>query len=149
MGVTTFICPVPTKASLAAALRSVVEHNVTCAKLGGTYTTEEFAALDPLRHKVVETFRQEHGDDFVVGCMEKWTRGEDIRQGGSFVRFRDQLWLEVANGGGGANTTTWLKENASEVGWIGSEGKPDGFYEAPMVREAQDLRALAAVYGSL
>ena len=65
--------------------------------------------------------------------MEKRTRGEDISLGGCFVRFNNKLWLEVTNGGGGANSTVWIRTHASHVAWIGTEGNPDGFYEAPMV----------------
>ena len=123
-------------------------HNTTePTKLGGCYTMDEFAILDPMRHKVdAALLRQEFGAKLILGCMEKWTRGEDIRAGGCFVRFKGELWLEVTNGGGGANTTVWLKEHAPDVGWVGSEGKPDGFYEAPMVAQTKDLRGLGIEY---
>jgi len=149
MGITTFICPIPTKASLTHALRSIVVHNTTTPiKTGGLYTMEEFAILDPMRHRVCE-FLSTLDTPVNWGCMEKWNRGEDIDNGFCFVRFQGQLWLEVANRGGGANTTEWLKKNAPEIGWIGSGGKPDGFIEAPMTGKASDFRGLVMEYGKL
>ena len=114
--------------------------------LGGSYTDEEFAVLDPMRHAVnIQLKDLVPGQVATLGCAEKWTRGEDLAAGGCFVKFRGALWLEVTNGGGGACSTRWLKEHAPSVGWIGTEGKPNGFREASSVGQAETIAALAAL----
>ena len=67
-----------------------------------------------------------------IGCMEKWNRGEVIYRG-ILVRHEGVLWLDVQNDGGGANTTTWFRENAADQGWHGTDGKPQGFFDSPAV----------------
>ena len=132
MGKTVFVCPVSTKEALMAALRKVIEHNTTEPRnLGGSYTMEEFRALDPPRAKLAEELRAHPNFEAVdVFCMQKWNRGEDIVSG-LLVRHGGVPWLEVLNGGGGANTTMWLRENAPGQGWHGTEGKPPGFFDSP------------------
>lgn len=151
MGISCFIAPIADTDALTNAIRSCVAHNLApMTPLGGVYTDEEFAALDPRRTAFLRSMKDlMPGVPMEAGCREKWTRGEDLQPGGSFVEFRDTLWLEVANGGGGACTTRWLKEHAPDVGWIGTEGKPDGFKEAPSVGQAHSLRELASLGAAL
>jgi hypothetical protein len=78
-----------------------------------------------------------------------YDRGEAIYPGGVFVKFNGSLWLEVANSGGGSLTTDWLQTNYPAMGWIGSEGKPNGFYDAPAVAQAASFRELISAYRSI
>ena len=152
MGISCFICAVPTRDALARAMRAVLAHNAAPAhKEGDEYTEEEFAVLDPKRAAAVAELKpfwptgQLH-----AGCMERWTRGEDIRMDKiCLVRFRGALWLEAVNGGGGACSTRWLKSNAPGLEWIGTECKPPGWFEAPCVCQAESLGELADAWSTL
>ena len=48
----------------------------------------------------------------------------------------------MVNRGGGACTSNWLKTNHPACGWIGTEGKPPGFKEAPTVFDADNFSVL-------
>jgi len=154
MGKSVFICPVPTPRALEDAIRAIVEHNVTESKKLGVYSDEEFRVLDPKRfHLFAEMKRQldEKAPNLTprYGCKERWTRGESIPLQGCIVKFRDELWLEVINGGGGACTTAWLKAKNPGLGWIGTEGKPAGFMEAPMVTDIVDFATLRRLHADI
>ena len=143
MGRSVFICKVPDRATMKKATEAVLRHNSSEMKpLGRFYTVAEFEELDPMRAEVVRGL-QSGGTELGLGCMEAWTRGEDIHTEACLVRFRDSDWLEVVNSGGGACTTKWLKDNYPELGWIGTEGKPVGFKQAPMTKHGRPLELLA------
>ena len=55
----------------------------------------------------------------------------------------------MVNGGGGACTTVWLKTNHPGLGWIGTEGKPAGFMEAPMATNIVDFTALRRLHAEI
>ena len=142
MGISVFICPVPNADALKAAIEAVLCHNASdMHSLGVNYTDEEFAVLDPKRHASITALNEQIGAGAAAGwfpgCKEKWTRGEDIKDTGCIVRYRGEEWLEVTNGGGGACTTRWLKSNYPAMGWIGTEGKPNGFMEATVARDGR------------
>ena len=135
MGKTVFVCPVPTLEALKAALRKVVEHNVSEPRyLGGSYTMEEFRALDPMRAKFAEEVLLSHPafEPVEIGCMQKWNRGDYVARG-LLGHHEGGMWLEVQNEGGGANTTMWFRENAPDQGWHGTDGHPQGFFDSPPV----------------
>lgn len=111
---------------------------------GETYTDEEFKALDPMRAKVCE---QLSGADLphnlVMGCKEKWTRGEDIHTDNECViQYRGQPWLVVRNQGGGACTTRFLKNQFAKMGWFGTDPKPAGWIDAQVIAQGttEELR---------
>ena len=134
MGITTFICKVRSKEAVKKAIRAIVHHNTTPAeRLGGSYTEEEFERLDPKRARMMKLLVNSGCGRVTAVCMQRRNRGEDIRDGGCFVvtTHDGAVWLEVANGGGGAHTTLWLQKNYPEMGWKGTDGKPEGFYESP------------------
>lgn len=146
MGRSIFVCPVETRAALSVAIEAVMRHNAAEMKpTGGRYSDDEFAALDPMRHATITALAQQMqapGLSCEHGCMERWTRGEDIELTGCLVKFQGVDWLEVGNRGGGACSTTWLKANFPQCGWIGTEGKPGGFMEAPVSRSGGLLELL-------
>jgi hypothetical protein len=76
-------------------------------------------------------------------------RGEDIHEGGAIVKFEGSLWLEVMNSGGGSLTTRWLKVYYPAMKWIGYGGKPDGFYDAPVVAKGDTFSELISAYRSI
>ena len=134
MGITVFICKVRSKEAVKKAIRAIIHHNTTPAeRLGGSYTEEEFERLDPKRARMMKLLVNSGRGRVTAFCMQRWNRGEDIRDGGCFVvtTHDGAVWLEVANGGGGAHTTLWLQKNYPEMGWKGTDGKPAGFYESP------------------
>jgi hypothetical protein len=92
--------------------------------IGGSYSDEEFDVLDPMRAATARSLVHSFGNQIHLGCREKWNRGETIEPRGVLVKFNDGVWLEVANHGGGACSTLFLKRVAPGVGWIGTEGKP-------------------------
>jgi len=140
MGKSTFICRVDNAEQFTKAVRSIVAHNISpMENTGSVYTDEEFKRIDPMRFAFAKRMKEHLGPDVVTGCQQRWTRGEDIRvhDGFTLVSFEGHLWLEVSNGGGGACSTLFLQNAFAEVGWIGTEGKPDGFYEAPVAVRGQ------------
>lgn len=131
MGVTVFLAKANTLQELTTAAVDVVKHNKTAATpLGGTYSDEEFAVLDPRRHATNQMLKAQHeaanpetAGVLILGCLEKWTRGEDL-QTEMLVFERDgDWWLETINRGGGACTTLWLEEHGQAT-WHGTRGKP-------------------------
>ena len=147
MGKSVFICPVPTPRALDDAIRAIVEHNVTESKKLGVYSDEEFAALDPRRSQLFAAMQAQLDQtdsnvETVCYAKDRRTRGGDIELKGCLVKYEDELWLEVINRCGGACTTAWLKANCPGLGWIGTEGKPAGFMEAPMVSDIVDFATL-------
>tara|TARA_Y100000389_G_scaffold66272_1_gene62371 strand:+ start:1047 stop:1526 length:480 start_codon:yes stop_codon:yes gene_type:complete len=146
MGITTFICKIDSVEDFSKAVKAVISHNVSPMEWDGTsyYTDEEFEKLDPRRYKWLKTIEQQLGvkGAGVNGCQQKWTRGENIKLT-CFVRHSGKIWLECSNGGGGACSTVWLQSNFPELGWLGTNGKPDGFYESPMVASGQTPHELA------
>ncbi len=152
MGRTIFICVVNTKEQFEKAMRCVFTHNTTpMVKTGERYTDEEFRTLDPMRFATMTMIRERFSGDgtLVAGVQERWNRGENILAGGIFVRFQGDLWLEVKNEGGGICTTLFLKNHAPDLGWIGTEGKPQGFYDAPAVGSASTFPQLAELHATL
>ena len=156
---TCFIAPIASRDDLKNAITSIVQHNTSAFEPLGYYTDAEYEALDPRRFKKYKSIKnmgltmicnlvsvspKPDGNGSVLGPF-KSTRGENIVPGGCFVRFKGKLWLEVTNRGGGPCSTTWLKTNSPHVGWIGTEGKPRGFYDASCIGQAATLRELAAL----
>lgn len=136
MGKSIYICRVPDSASLALALRSVGEHNAAPNnRVGPNFTLDFFRTLDPMRAAFVEAQAPEGVPtaSLQIGCMEHWTRGDDIAPEGAIISYGNLLWLEVQNFGGGACSTLWMQKHFPQVGWIGTTGKPRGFHESPMV----------------
>ena len=136
-----FICPVPTSRAFDEAVRAIETHNLTSVEYLGMRTAEEAARIDPMRSKFLcamaegGLFEANKGE-CTIPLQLKFTRGEDIRVSSAcLVDFRGQMWLEVTNGGGGADTTEFLQSNFPACGWIGTEGKPDGFMDAPMIAD--------------
>ena len=130
------------KNAFAAVLR---HNNSKMESLGYNYSLEEFEKLDPMRAKVFATI---YTPGLHIGAMEAWTRGEDIDTGEAFlVRYNGHVWLEVSNGGGGACTTAYLQNKFPDLGWVGTEGKPDGFMNSPVIKKA-DMRSLLANFDS-
>ncbi len=97
MGLTTFICKVESEEKLKMAIKSIHEHNNSpLQSLQEKYSNEEFAIKDPATFAIYNMLSTNLGPHaFLAPCMEKWTRGENILNGGCFVWFRDTLWLEV------------------------------------------------------
>ena len=159
MGVSVFVCPVPTAQAFEEAARAIVTHNTTPAVRLGRRTDEEYARIDPKRAAVNKAMRealQQRAPDadgeppapFADG-QDKFTRGEDIDTSRAcLVQFRGQMWLEVTNGGGGACTTEFLQERFPECGWHGTDGKPNGFMDAPMLGPHGSLRDMKALHAS-
>lgn len=153
MGRTIFICPVPNKKTLKKAIETIFRHNASPATpTGQSYTDEEYRAFDPLRASVKDRLTS-MGMKPMPGygsSLDKWTRGENIHNVGTFVRYKNQVWLEVKNLGGGICTTQWLKRNSSDsLEWNGSEGKPDGFYNAPMLCDWMSFADLLMIYDTV
>lgn len=157
MNKAVFICRVPDRAAFRTALQAIAEHNQSeMVPIGGRYSREEFWALDPMRANYIEGLYAVAGgicDHIQLGgrrdFMERWTRGEDISGDGALVRHEGELWLEVVNSDGGACTTKWLRERFPECGWIGTNEKPVGFYESPIVSRWLPFKELEAFYMSL
>lgn len=131
MGITLFLAKANTEQEVTSAVVDVVKHNQTDpVELGGQYTDEEFAVLDPRRHEFHKALKEQLLDDrpelagqMQFGCLDKWNRGEDL-QPKMLVFERDgDWWLETTNGGGGACTTLWL-ETHGRATWHGTRGKP-------------------------
>ena len=129
MGVTVFLTKANTLQELTTATVDVVKHNETAAtpwKLFG----RRVAALDPRRHATNQMLKAQHeaanpetAGVLILGCQEKWTRGEDL-QTEMLVFERDgDWWLETINRGGGACTTLWLEAHGRAT-WHGTRGKP-------------------------
>ena len=157
MGVSVFVCPVPTAQAFEEAARAIVTHNTTPAVRLGRRTDEEYARIDPKRAAMAkalrDTLRQRAPDLALTGGIadgqDKFTRGEDIDTSRAcLVEFRGQMWLEVTNGGGGACTTEFLQERFPECGWHGTDGKPNGFMDAPMLGPHASMRELKALHAS-
>ena len=145
MGISTYVCRVPDATNLEAAIRAVVAHNCAAmVPLGGSYTDDEVRRLDPRRAAVSAAIlaQLDASAGLVLGFKEKWTRGEDMRQKYCLVAFQDAIWLEVSNDGGGICSSVYLQTQHPHVGWIGTEGKPGGFYEAPCLYQAASFREL-------
>ena len=142
MGKSVFICRVDSTDAIKAAIKGVLQHNASAmVSLGHDYTDEEFARRDPLRHKsmlaIKATLSKQNATlpSILFGCQQAMTRGENIDMARAcIVKYKRAFWLEVTNGGGGMCTTKWLQENSSECGWIGTEGKPIGWLDAPVVK---------------
>lgn len=77
----------------------------------------------------VESHLEPHNESY----NRIYNRGEDIDEAGVLVRHDGEMWLEVWNDGGGEETTDWLFENYPRIGWMGTQGKPEGFYHSPSV----------------
>ena len=131
MGITLFLAKANTEQEVTSAVVDVVKHNqADMVELGGQYTDEEFAVLDPRRHASNQMLRAQHeamdpetAGVLILGCQEKWTRGEDL-QPKMLVFERDgDWWVETTNGGGGACTTLWLEAHGRAT-WHGTRGKP-------------------------
>lgn len=147
MGKSVFICRVPTKRALDDAIRAIVTHNVAEVVELGQYSDEEFARLDPMRARFFSKMNAQLGQtdplvSNICGAKTRYTRGDKIGMEGCLVKYKGELWLEVLNFGGGASTTEWLKSNFPDCGWIGSEGKPSRFMEAPMASDWCDFATL-------
>ena len=132
MGRTVFLAKANTIQEMCLAVTDMAAHNeAPMEKLGGLYSDDEFAALDPRRHQtyleVKEQLRSQGrsdvADSMVIGCMEKWTRGEDVRLEFLVFEKAGDWWIEATNGGGGACTTRWLEEHGKAM-WHGTRGKP-------------------------
>ena len=154
MGKSVFICPVPTSRALEDAIRAIVEHNVTESKKLGVYSDEEFATLDPRRSQFFAAMQAQLDQtdsnvETICYAKDRRTRGGDIDMMGCIVKFRDTLWLEGINRCGGACTTAWLKTNHPNLGWIGTEGKPANFMEAPMVTDIVDFATLRRLHAGI
>ena len=160
MGRTCFIAPIASEDDLRNAILSIVRHNTSAIEPLGYYTDAEYQALDPIRFKHYKSLVDAGlnpvcnfnivslaGPLFeqTIPVPLKSTRGEDIVPGGCCVYFKKKLWLEVKNFGGGCCSTTWLKTNSPQVGWIGTEGKPAGFYQAPCIGETDTMPGLVAL----
>jgi hypothetical protein len=143
MGRTMFTCAVPTTDTFDAAIAHICIHNnvVEMKPMGETYSDEEFAAIDPMRARVCEQLK-DLPSNAIMGCKQKWTRGEDIEIGGYVIQYRDQPWLVVRNNGGGACTTRFLQKQFASTGWYGTDSKPDGWIDASVIAEGSfgDLR---------
>ena len=138
MGVTTFICKINSIQAFREAMKAVVSHNVSPMEWDGHsyYSDEEFKDLDLRRYGWLKAMNEYGLGSGVSGCQQKWTRGENIELCG-FVQHSGEVWLECKNGGGGACSTLWLKLHFPEMGWLGTDGKPEGFYDAPMVASGE------------
>ncbi|GMI00208.1 hypothetical protein TrLO_g1767 [Triparma laevis f. longispina] len=107
MGRSLFTCSVPTAARFNTTFAHICIHNnvIEMKPTGEQYTGEEFKALDQMRAKVCEQMKG-MSPNMIMGCKEKWTRGEDLQTDRAYViRYRGQPWLVVPNHGGGACTT--------------------------------------------
>ena len=149
MGKTTFVVRVASREDVVRAMLDIARHNATEPARVGQYTPAEFLALDPMRAKVFANLPSSNGMHDVsvhVGAMERWTRGEDLDTKVVLVRHAGELWLETTNGGGGACSTSWLREN-STLPWIGtSPKKPSGFYDSPAVGRAANTAEAVRVF---
>jgi hypothetical protein len=134
MGRTMFTCPVSTVERFDAAVAHIHIHNMTEMKpTGKQFTEEEFARIDPPRAAMCAAINQAM-PGAINGCMERWTRGEDLLTERAYaIRYRDEPWLVIPNQGGGACTTQFLRKHFSGFGWWGSDGKPDGWIEASVI----------------
>lgn len=138
MGISIFIRPIENVDDLKRAFFDVFCHN--CEKRvysGEQYTLDEMEVLDPMRARVLKSFPF---PPTRAGIMEKWNRGEDIVLDAILVKFQNKLWIEMRNQGGGVCTSLYLKN--LDPRWIGTEGKPEGFYEAPSVFQGSFLDVL-------
>ena len=88
----------PTKASLDAAIRSIVKHNVTKpARLNGSHTMAEISTLDPMRRKMVLVLRQEHGGVHRTVAETARIVGRGVgREVDHSLRALRALWVSVA-----------------------------------------------------
>ena len=151
MGVSIFICIIDNLETLENVIKCVKKHNESKMENSGEhYTDEEFAKGDPMRYKMMTKVNKLLPFANVqTSCCEKWTRGENISNNGCLVKFKDKIWIEVHNNGGGLCTTLWLQKNYPELNWIGSHGKPDGFLDAPMVGTFKTWNELKRTYKKL
>jgi hypothetical protein len=133
MGISYFICKLNGIDSLISAINCIREHNASpFENTGARYTEQEFKLGDPIRYdhyKMLSKMKLPRGVELECGVLEKWTRGENIVEGGSLVLYKGHFWLSVINRGGGLCTTKWLQEHHPEIEWIGTEGKPKGWHE--------------------
>jgi hypothetical protein len=154
MGRTIFIRVISSENDLHDTIRCIIEHNSTPLVRLGTYTDEDFQRIDPTRANALTMVLGDLPVDaftsITMECKQRFNRGENIEPGGIFVRFDGKLWLEVRNYGGGACTTAWLHERYPAMGWIGTEGKPDGYIDAPAVSAScGSFRELVMAYRAL
>jgi hypothetical protein len=54
------------------------------------------------------------------------------------------MWVDVSNGGGGADMWDYLERNHPEAGWIHTDCL-DGFMEEPVIAGAEDCKNLAGL----
>ena len=129
--------------NLQQVVECVASHNATESKpLGESWTAAEYAVLDPMRAAVFSALSESGmGVSATMGPLTKYTRGEDIQPDGCFVKFEGAIWAEFINYGAGSSTTCWLKNHFPNLGWIGTEGKPRGFIEAPAIGDFDNLRS--------
>ncbi len=143
MGISVFIKRMDSKQDLLDAIKLINLHDQEeFEDMFPPYTDQEKRLGDPMRWKFNQDLIQsipELANQPKHFFLPRQNRGADIGSEGCLVYFQGSLWLEVTNVMGGLNSTKWLQRNSS--GWIGTEGKPDGFQEAKMVDEG-DLHAL-------
>lgn len=175
MGVSVFVARVGSKAELAAALADLRAHNAAPRRLMGERSPEEQEAVCPGMRVQLEAgarkmlaARIPEGD--VASMMhamtrdsaEKWSRGSDLAaRGGSLVRYKSELWVEVTNlplatatmPHGGADSTEFFERrfeaHDTVVRWYGTRGKPVRFMAAPMVASFDALEGVEARFAAL
>ena len=133
MGKTTFVAAIRSDQDALKAFADVVAHNRAPADSRVAHREGvDIRALDPKRCEMMDALGA-MGLPFQAGFADlTYARGEDIALDGCFVRHAGELYVEFANGGGGAASTLWLEEHGA-LAWMGTRGKPDGFINSPAV----------------
>ena len=86
----------------------------------------------------------------LLGCKERWTRGEPLRHNPILVMFEGVLWIEVTNEGSAASTMDFLRTQCQSA-WQKPEALPniEEFKESPAVARCESLKELALEYARL
>ena len=149
MAITCFICKITNDDTLKKIVQSIKHHNKSdCENTGITYTDKELEIGDPTRFEIFKMLKNTL-PNITLEFSQKWTRGEDISESGYFIKYKDSIWIETTNNGGGLCTSMWFKNNYPELNWIGSEGKPSNWKNYPIVAEFDNLENLLDIYQNI
>lgn len=137
MGLSTYICPVPDKATLTKAIRDVITHNTTPWEQFGEYTDDEYKSLEMAARFEFEQQMKVQLPHVQMRCREHWSRGGEIVHPSCLVCFEGCLWLQMTNTELSASTMDFLR-NKGQLAWE----RPDDF--TPERKQAyKDGRLLA------
>ena len=179
-GVTTFVCRVNTKDAFRNAMQSVYAHNCAPKVPVGEFTLDEMHTLVPEVARLIEKveWMTDHLEEqnkkadevsrgfklperwWKFGCLQKWSRGENILLvGPRLIKWRDAVWLEVENRGGGVCSLHYFNTHYPGVGWFasvsssGSSHSGAGYFEkrkgAVISAEGTRLSELIKLYDGM